>query len=128
MPCHTGLVAVESLECPQIRDRFGKPLPDYARRRDGLLAHLDRRQRLIFLGGRKPGGNGVWHEVAVVIDIISVDTRGEALLTIDEPTELSLQARNYQFAHAFVFWIGVRIRLDVQFVNDQPCLVRQILH
>ncbi|ABI86461.1 hypothetical protein CH72_645 [Burkholderia ambifaria AMMD] len=128
MPCHTDLVAVKSLECPQIRDRFGKPLSDYARRRSGLLAHLDRRQWLIFLGRRESGGNGVWHEVAVVVDIISVDPCGEALLTVDEPAELSLQARDDQITHAFVFWVRVRIRLDVQFVDDQPSLVRQILH
>ncbi len=94
MPRHTHLVPVESLECPQVRDCFGKPLPDYARCSGCFLAHLERRQRFVFLGSREPGGNGVWHEVAVIVDIISVDTCGEALLTVDEPAELSLQARD----------------------------------
>ncbi len=128
MPCHTDLVAVKSLECPQIRDGFRKPVSDYARRRGRFLAHFDRCQRFVFLGSREPGCNGVWHEVAVVVDIISVDTCGEALLTVDEPAELSLQTRDDQLTHTFVFRVRVRIRLDVQFVNDQPSLVRQVLH
>ncbi|MDR8058919.1 hypothetical protein KPB00_30850 [Burkholderia cenocepacia] len=115
MPGHTDLIAVKSLECPQIRDCFGKPLPDYACRRGGLLAHLHRRQWLIFLGRREAGGNGVWHEVAVVVEIISVDTGGEALLAVDEPAKLSLQTRDDKLTHTFVFRVRVRIWLDVQF-------------